>query len=280
MSSFSSDSDLTGLYRTATDWLARRHAASWDDAQARALQAWLDADPRHAQAYRQVTGARDTLGSPAAEGAPAGSGPVGTGARQRRAGSLGRWLVWGGLAVSLLLVLALTISFVLRDSTPRFSERAPAGAQVREWRLPDGSSVTLDGGTDAAARLFSRRREVTLSQGQALFRVAYQYRAGFTVHAGAEDIGIDGGQLPVPDVVFDVQSTPAVLRVRVAAGTVKVYTVTAGAREFVELSAGQALAVHRDARRHERGSIAPQEVGGWRPGRDTSGSVPAGAPMQ
>ena len=253
--------DPNDLFRTATDWLARRHGPGWDEVQARALQAWLDADPRHAQAYRRIAGARDALGAPAAEGSAAGRAGGDTTVRPRR---LGRWLTWGGLAVCVMLALWLTVSFVLRDSTPQFSGRQPPAAQAQEWALPGGSAVTLDRDTGASAAIYARRREVTMSEGRALFRVAYQYRAGFAVHAGAEDVEIDGGQLPVPDVVFDVQASPGELRVRVAAGKVKVRTVTAGAREYVELSAGQALTIHRSERRHEVGSVAPQDVGNWR----------------
>ncbi|WP_186332277.1 FecR family protein [Bordetella genomosp. 13] len=258
-----SSSDPNTLYRTATAWLARRKSPGWTDADQREMDAWLQADPSHAQAYQRMLAAQGGLGSApaaaAAGGVPGGQGmPV-----QRKAGGWG-WKWWLASAVGLGLAVALTVSFVLRESTPQFSQRVKVeGGQARDWQLPGGSVVVLNSGTEAAAAYFSRRREVSMSHGQALYRAAYMARTSFIVHVGNEDIIVDGGRVPVPDVVFDVSSARDVLEVRVAAGKVKIRTVAAGAREELEVEAGQAIAIDRPRRTYEIEKIDPRTVGDW-----------------
>lgn len=259
----SSASDPNALYRTATAWVARRKSRVWSESDQRELDAWLQADPSHAQAYRRMQAAQGGLGdAPAAQtgaGLPGGQGKP----AQRKASAWG-WKWWLASAVGLALAVALTVSFVLRESTPQFRERVKVeGGQARDWKLPGGSVVVLDNGTEAAAAYFSRRREVTMSNGQALYRVAYMARTSFIVHVGAEDILVDGGRVPVPDVVFDVTSTPQSLRVRVAAGKVKVRSVAAGAREELEVEGGHTITIDRTRRSYEIVKAAPDAVGDW-----------------
>lgn len=259
-----SAADPNALYRTATAWLARRNAAGWSEADQRELDAWLQADPRHAQAYRRMQSAQGGLGD-APQAVPAAGLPGGARTpAQRKSGGGWGWGWWLASAVGLALAVALTVSFVLRESTPQFSERVKVeGGQARDWKLPGGSVAVLDSGTEAAAAYFSRRREVTMSNGQALYRAAYMARTSFIVHVGAEDITVDGGRVPVPDVVFDVASTPQTLTVRVAAGKVKIRTVAAGAREELEVEGGQAIAIDRTRRSYAISKISPDAVGDW-----------------
>jgi transmembrane sensor len=59
-----------------------------------------------------------------------------------------------------------------------------AHAEQRSWRMPDGSSVHLNSGSEIKVRFTDRRREVELIRGQALFQVAKDPQRPFWVHAG------------------------------------------------------------------------------------------------
>lgn len=251
------------LYRTATAWLARRQSSGWTDVDERELQAWLQADPSHEQAYRRMVAAQGGLGD-GASARGAGGVPGGRSVPAQRRSGWG-WGWWLASAVGLALAVWLTVSFVLRESSPGFTERVRVeGGQARDWKLPDGSVVSLNSGTEAGVGFYSRRRELVMSQGQGLFRVAYVPRTSFIVRVGNEDVTVDGGRVPIPDTVFDVRSAPGVLEVGVATGKVKVRTVSAGAREEVVLEAGNVIRIDLAQRRHEIAPIAPEAVGAWR----------------
>lgn len=68
--------------------------------------------------------------------------------------------------------------------------------EVREFSLPDGSRLTLDGGTSIEARFRSSDRQLRLQRGRARFDVAHEDRP-FIVSAGGSEIIAVG-------TVFDV----------------------------------------------------------------------------
>ncbi|ANY15058.1 FecR domain-containing protein [Bordetella pseudohinzii] len=167
--------------------------------------------------------------------------------------------------ISLGLALAFTVNWVLRESSPQFSAQVdtPQG-QSREIRLEDGSEIIAGGGTELSVGVYARRRDVNLAHGQVYFRVVYKFRTNLNVRMGVNEVNVLASAMATPDTLFDVQLDGERLAVRVKQGQVKVRTQSAGPREFVELSAGQAVVVDLKQMRHEVSQIDPASVGDWR----------------
>ncbi|HYG42574.1 MAG TPA: FecR domain-containing protein [Bordetella sp.] len=175
-----------------------------------------------------------------------------------------RWLAIAAGAVLLGLALALTASWVLRDTSPQYSDQARTGAtERRKLTLPDGSTVALNRNTALAITYFARRRHVALVRGEAFFHVRWQRRVAFEVSNGQESVEIVGTRVQVPDTLFNVRATPGALQVQVQSGSLKVRTATAGPREFVEMRAGDSLTLQRGQLHHELTRVDPAEVGAW-----------------
>ena len=168
----------------------------------------------------------------------------------RPAAAWRKWLLWLGLAVAPALVGTLTVSWIMRDSSPQLVERIRTAGEGRNLALPDGSRIDAAPDTALSVAYYPRRRHVNLVQGEAAFLVRWQYRAAFTVQSGVNEVVIDGTRIAAPDIAFSVATTPEQLRVTVKEGQLKVRTVTAGPREFVELQAGDILTVDMRARTH------------------------------
>ncbi|MBX6317923.1 FecR domain-containing protein [Pigmentiphaga sp.] len=161
-----------------------------------------------------------------------------------------KWLLWSAAALVLVLLGMLTVSWVMRDSSPQFTERLRTEAGSRQLGLPDGSRIEAGPDTVLGVAYYSRRRHVSLAQGEATFRVRWLYRAAFTVQSGLNEVVIEGSRLELPDIVFSVAAAPEQLKVAVKEGALKVRTVTAGPREFVELQAGDLLTIDMGSRTH------------------------------
>lgn len=167
-----------------------------------------------------------------------------------RAAPWKRWLAWSCLALALVLAGALTVSWVMRDSAPRFGEQLRTESEARSLALPDGSRIDAAPGTSLSVAYYPRRRQVVLARGEAAFRVHWQYRASFGVQWGVNEVVMDGSRIEQPDAVFRVAARPQRLRVELDEGTLKVRTVTAGPREFVALTPGDVLIVDMTTRSH------------------------------
>lgn len=243
------------VWQQAMDWLMRLRDAPDSMELRRACRAWAEADPRHAQALRQVGRAWQLSGMPAGsaqtprpapEAAPAAPRP-----RQRR-----RWPL--ALAASLLLgVLAWALQ---PDDPDRFSARAN-----RELRLPDGSQVSLAAGSRLELAFSGDRRQVRLVQGEAFFDVAHDAARPFSVEAG-------DGEVTVTGTAFDVRAEGKAWEVAVARGSVRVQPpldlpprqLGPGDRLRVELPGGQA--------RQEK--VPAEQIGAWRQGQLLANDTP------
>lgn len=162
-----------------------------------------------------------------------------------------RRLGWACLLLALGLAGALTVSWVMRESSPQFGEQLRTQGEARELVLPDGSRIHAGPDTSLSVGYYSRRRQVILARGEASFHVRWQYRAAFLVQWGVNEVVIDGSRVETPDILFRVVAEPERLRVELAEGQLKVRTVTAGPREFVELRPGDVLIVDMGTRTHQ-----------------------------
>ncbi|WP_409460071.1 FecR family protein [Stenotrophomonas maltophilia] len=217
--------------RQALRWVIRCSAGPLPDRQQRALQRWLQADPQHAQAWRQQqafwqrldAAGPDVLAAlPALTADDRGLRPI---APRRRL----PWLLASAAAV-VLMVAAAPHALLLARSDLRSSD-AP-----RVVQLDDGSTAVLDAGTALALDFDDGQRRLRLLRGQAWFQVAHESRP-FRVDAG-------GGQIHDIGTAFSVSLHDHSVSTEVSEGVVE---VRPGDGSVQRLHAGQAR-TFRDGR--------------------------------
>jgi transmembrane sensor len=109
--------------------------------------------------------------------------------------------------------------------------------EQRTIALPDGSTVELNARSSLRVRLTDRQRDVTLLEGQALFRVAKDARRPFVVRAGDAQVRAVGTE-------FDVYRKESETVVTVVEGRVETYDDSRrGGEGAIVLSAGERLTV-------------------------------------
>lgn len=190
------DDDPQRAQHEATEWFVRLNNPLVADETRLAYQAWLSADPSHADAMQAVSDLWGALDQPAARLAASGwhrgAPPLATAPPQRarrRTAVAARFAA----AASVLSIIAAIV--VWRD--PGMIDRAFADAAThpgerRDVRLPDGSLAVLDGDTALKNDVAGDRRVVTLLRGRAWFDVVPDQARPFTVHAGRVDVQVRG----------------------------------------------------------------------------------------
>ncbi len=196
----------------AAEWMLRLRDPAVSQAQIAAWLAWHDASAENQQAYAQMQSlwsraaqldeqevAADALATdsyfgqvPVAEWNERMSRPVPPGARD--AGTRKRaWarvpgrIVWLSGSVAAAAIVLLTLQIALRqpagrDMTGEVMIETQTGAN-RDATLPDGSQVTIAGGSRLAARYTAQERSLLLERGEAYFRVKKDARRPFVVRA-------------------------------------------------------------------------------------------------
>ena len=218
----------------ALDWVVRVGDPAFADWEG--FQAWLEADPRHAEAYHGL--------SLDIEAAAAVVPPVVVPVVRRR------WPVWAGGAVAASLALVAGYA-VLDDRTAPYAVETPAGT-MRTVTLADGSAVTLGGATRVVLDR-NDPRTATLDHGQAMFVVRHDESDPFEVHVGDAKL-VDVG------TAFDVKRSRGETRVAVSEGAVDYNP----GEEAVRLTPGQGL-VASDATGAVRVlAVDAASVGSWR----------------
>lgn len=231
------------IEREALDWLVQVNDPDFD--QWDAWEAWLAADARHAEIYWALAetdgDAVEALKTTPTRVLPTMRAPRGFVLPRRAA------------IAAAVGVLALGVAWIGWSARPQpwLVETAPGEQQT--ITLADGSQVVLDGATRLA---MDRRkpREVTLEAGRALFEVEHDETRPFLVQVGDATLTDLG-------TIFDVTRLQDGARVSVSEGSVQ---VDAGAARTV-LNPGDSVVA--GPRGLERGSIAPEDVDGWREGR-------------
>lgn len=237
-------SATTGMIeREARDWLVRVNDPDFD--QWDAWEAWLAADARQAEAYWRLAEAEGDMVE-ALKTAPPRLLP-----RIRP----GQGFVFPRRAAIAATVglLALGVAWIGWSARPQPWLIQTAPGEQRTITLADGSQVVLDGATRLA---MDRRkpREATLEAGRALFEVEHDETRPFLVEVGDATLTDLG-------TIFDVTRLQDGVRVSVSEGSVQ---VDAGADRTV-LNPGDSVVA--GPRGLERGSVAPEDVDGWREGR-------------
>lgn len=230
---FSRDQDPLDI--AAATWVTRKRSGLSAEGEAE-LQAWLDADPRHAEAFDDMDAtfgevqqlpdeevAQLRVGRPEHDAADQAAAPhpasLTPGASVPRRPGIGRGSVLAGLnGLADLLrplvpqALAAAIAFAVVgggwmgwshwQQQPVFEQAyATARGQQLAANLPDaagpGSTLRLDTATQTQVRLYRDRREVYLQSGQAMFAVHSDPKRPFHVYAGALRITVVGTRFSV-----------------------------------------------------------------------------------
>lgn len=154
----------------AAEWAVRQQMEHLGDEDLAALERWLEADPRHAEALAEAEmtwAMAGTLGEVPARDARV----VPLMAHQRPTVRRRRWLPRAAVAAS--AVLALTLGMFAKDElAPWFADYRTQAGEIRAITLDDGSRVLL--GSDSALDLAydQTQRRVRLLRGEALFEPA------------------------------------------------------------------------------------------------------------
>jgi len=245
--------------RQALRWVIQCSAGPLPERQQRTLQRWLQADPRHALAWRQQQAfwqGLDAAGPDVLAALPGltadrqGLRPI---APQRRL----PWLLASAAAV-VLMVAAAPHALLLARSDLRSSD-AP-----RVVQLEDGSTAVLDAGTALAVEFDGQRRHLRLLRGQAWVQGGHEARP-FQVEAA-------GGQVRDIGTAFSVSMQDTTVVTQVSEGVVD---VRPGDGSVQRLHAGQAR-VFRDGRWLQPLRQAdPDAVAPWRRGEVVIDDQPA-----
>lgn len=290
----------------AATWAARQHNGLNTEEQAE-LQAWLDADPRHAPALADMAATvghvrrlpgddvaalkRGLLASEPRRSAALPNTPQRRRGRQGWRAGLGSLLAPAAMAVLMVAVVgAGWTGWESWRSLPTFEQAfATERGQQIVATLPDdptrGSTVQLDTATRLEARLFRGRREVHLQEGQALFSVHADKRRPFHVWAGNLHITVVGTRFSVRHTTSGLEAGQTV--VSVEEGHVRVVRTArdaegrdsdathAGTNDApVELVAGQMLVGDDSGRIGPVTRVSPGAIAPWRAGRISFDNTP------
>lgn len=167
-----------------------------------------------------------------------------------------------------MLVLVVACATFLagypRQPSPLYSQSfATARGQQLALTLPDGSQVRLDTASRGEVVLYRERREVRLTEGQAMFQVARDEARPFDVWAGPLRITVLGTRFAVRYTTGDEGR----VRVAVEEGHVGVAAAQPTGAAAIELNAGQQVDGDAVGRLGSVTAVAADGVAGWREGR-------------
>ncbi|MFV0453928.1 MAG: FecR family protein [Pseudomonas sp.] len=221
---------------TAMQWLMWIQEAPHDKALREACQAWQQASPAHARAWRK------------AERVWQLSGQLATTSYQHWPRRHRRRNVLLGSAVAACLALVMVL-------LPWFGhgELSNGKGAPRQIVLEDGSQVWLMGDSTLRSHFSEQQRHLELLQGEAFFEVTPDAARPFTVQAGDNRIEVTG-------TAFSVSLHDTRLEVAVEHGSVRVEDPG----QQTLLKRGELIHLNGRDTVHQRGRIAPELVATWR----------------
>ncbi len=244
----------TAVRDDAAQWFVRLQEPVADVEMRRQFQLWLEQHPQHRSEFEVLQGlwsAADLV--PTARLRALCETPP---ALKKR-----RPVLRYAVAASVLAVaLGLGLFSGLNHPAPYIAEFSTALNERRQVALPDGSVVDLDSRSRIQVRFEKDRRNVELTEGEAMFSVEHDTTRPFVVAAGS-------GKVTVTGTRFDVRHGASETRVVVERGSVKVQGRDAADNDFINLTAG--LGTHVDAQGKVVAAYAvnPAEMTAWRSGK-------------
>jgi transmembrane sensor len=256
----------------ALNWLERLNGGDMPDQDIEAYVTWMEANPAHAETYRRFEAAW-IASAEAADAIRARFGPearqAGDGGSLLTAlGNVLRPFVRPSLTPQFAGAVTATIAVIILALQPQ--EPAPSSdgvvyaTAVGEWRdvaLADGSSVTLNTGTELSVHLSNQTRRVDLLSGEAFFSVARDESRPFIVQAGKGQVSVLGTQ-------FNVRLTSSGFSVAVAEGLVAVSPTLGDGQESQQLlEAEQGAEVNTEVAAVTLFAVDTDRLASWRQGR-------------
>jgi len=177
---------------------------------------------------------------------------------------------WYRAAAAAMVAVIIGIGFLILPNfspPPASNDAGPAGApiqyasargEVKEFRLADGSVMTLDADSLAIGRFDQDRRTIELERGRAYFAVARDVERPFAVHALGKQVTAVGTQ-------FDVGILKDTLTVTLLEGRVTVGPAGLP-REVRSLEPGQQLVIRGGQGFVRRLGSESGAAAGWRKG--------------
>lgn len=264
---------MVDLVSEAARWFARMQGPDRESARPE-FERWLAADPAHRSAYAKAEQIWEMT---------AGLAHTPTGrARCLPAVKLPFWQMPGArpafaaMAVVLLMVAGIWFLRSPKEAPPLVatanqSLTTPVG-EVRQVKLADGSTVTLDTDSAIAVRLSSTVRSIQLLRGRARFDVVHDAARPFLVEVAGRTVTARG-------TLFDVGFEPEGVRVTLIQGSVDVRGLPRGGAPaaLTRLVPGQCLF---DTRSSAAVSPASRGDGLWTSGMLEFDGVALGAVLE
>lgn len=252
--------------RCAAYWYAKTRSGSMTPRDDHAFRRWMESDVKHARDYDNIALAWELSGELSQRSelrtllAAADRKLEQDGANGLRSNGIrdARRLWIAGAAVASALVAVGVTLRMMRGETTELAFETGVGEQ-RLAVLPDHSTIALNTHTAVRVLFQSHRRQVELIRGEALFTVAHDALAPFTVST-------EGGVSRAIGTQFAVRLDPSTTEVSVLEGVVEVAVISTGAQPAgagVRLEAGRALTYSRTG---ELSAVRPAEmnrVRGW-----------------
>ena len=221
----------------AAAWFARLQGGDVSLQERRDFQRWLNADARHADAWKAVGAIWHDLSDVEDDPALAALRADALSVDESRPRLLRRRTLGRAAASLVAAVGGGAVGWRWLDSG-KVASPAPdepvfttAVGERSTFRLADNSVVTLS--TDSAVRInhWDRERRLTLLRGQAYFQVAKDKTRPFVVAAGDKSVTAVG-------TAFDVRLEPGKLSVTLVEGRVRIAGASPKGPQRVEMSAG------------------------------------------
>lgn len=214
----------------AAIWLDRMNRPAFDSADGRRFDAWMDADPRHREAFAELTAIWDDpeLAAACVEPTPVGASTAPNGMHRWRA----------VFAIGAVAACASVIALIGVPALPR--EYASGPGEIRKVVLADGSTIELGGNSAIDVQMLPWQRRVGLDHGEASFDIAHDARRPFTVAVDATRVTVLGTAFHIDRLAADR------MVVGVSRGLVRVD------------SGGRAMAVAADQAAEVKGGVLEQ----------------------
>lgn len=181
------------ITEAAAQWCMRLHAPDCSEQAREAFAVWLNADPLHAFEYQAMLEIWD-ISEHLPTSNPARPQEIHL-PQVARSHSGRKWAV-----AAALIILALPVAAYSgweMGWVPTSYERLQADTDVKTVSLPDGSDVELNLGTRLSFANYKDQRRVTLSKGEAFFKVSHDAAHPFVVQAAEGRVRVTGTQFNV-----------------------------------------------------------------------------------
>jgi transmembrane sensor len=238
----------------AARWFVRLQEPMVSVLERQRFAAWLAEHPQHHYEFQVLEGIWSAAGLlPAARLQALCDVPP---ARSTR-----RPILRYAVAASVLAVaLGLGWFSAMNQAATYTAEFSTALGERRQVALPDGSMIDLNSRSRIQVHFAMHRRDIELTEGEAMFSVEHDSERPFVVASGS-------GKITVTGTRFDVRRDSAETRVVVEQGTVKVQGRDAADTPSITLSAGMGTRVDGKGKVVAAYPVNAAQLTAWRSGK-------------